>query len=220
MKRTIYSTLLLLVFMVQTGFINKTGEPGIPAVADGSKLKNGKYQVVISQSQVKWIGRKIGSYHEGSIELARGSLDILNNTITDGAFALEMSTIKDHDLKDKKDRAKLEKHLKSKDFFYVKNYPISLFNLYSITEKSDDKGNNYWIEGSLTIKGIRHAITFPAKIDFKGEEIVAQAKMTFDRSKYNVRFSSGSFFENLGDKLIYDNIEMEVNLKFHYDTTL
>ena len=39
------------------------------------------------------------------------------------------------------------------------------------------------------------------------------AKLVFDRSKYNVRYGSGSFFENLGDRLILDDIELEVKLK-------
>ena len=40
------------------------------------------------------------------------------------------------------------------------------------------------------------------------------ANLTFDRSKYNVRFRSGTFFENLGDKLIYDDIVIETKLRF------
>jgi hypothetical protein len=39
--------------------------------------------------------------------------------------------------------------------------------------------------------------------------------LTFDRSKYNVRYGSGSFFENLGDKLILDSIKLETSLKFN-----
>ena len=34
----------------------------------------------------------------------------------------------------------------------------------------------------------------------------------FDRSKYDVRYGSGSFFENLGNRLILDDIELEVTL--------
>ena len=38
--------------------------------------------------------------------------------------------------------------------------------------------------------------------------------LTFDRSKHNVRFGSGSFFDNLGDKLILDEIVLEATLNF------
>ena len=40
----------------------------------------------------------------------------------------------------------------------------------------------------------------------------AVGKLVFDRSKYNVRFRSGSFFDNLGDKLILDDIEVDISL--------
>ena len=38
------------------------------------------------------------------------------------------------------------------------------------------------------------------------------SNLTFDRTKYDVRYRSGNFFQNLGDKLIYDDIELEVSL--------
>jgi hypothetical protein len=38
--------------------------------------------------------------------------------------------------------------------------------------------------------------------------------MTFNRAKFDVRFRSGSFFENLGDKLILDDIKLEATLAF------
>ena len=42
-----------------------------------------------------------------------------------------------------------------------------------------------------------------------------KSKLTFDRSKHNVRFRSGSFFQNLGDNLILDDIELEATLSFN-----
>ena len=42
----------------------------------------------------------------------------------------------------------------------------------------------------------------------------ATATMTIDRSEFNIRYGSGSFFENLGDKTIYDEFDLEVNLTY------
>ena len=39
-----------------------------------------------------------------------------------------------------------------------------------------------------------------------------KALLVFDRSKYDVQYRSGSFFENLGDRLILDDVELEVTL--------
>ena len=38
------------------------------------------------------------------------------------------------------------------------------------------------------------------------------ANIVVDRTKYNVRYGSGSFFDNLGDKTIYDEFKLKVNL--------
>jgi polyisoprenoid-binding protein YceI len=77
----------------------------------------------------------------------------------------------------------------------------------SATKRSE---NNFEIKGSLTIKEIKHPITFTLLNNDNNWE----ANLVFDRSKYDVRFRSGSFFENLGDKLIYDDIVIETKLVF------
>ena len=38
------------------------------------------------------------------------------------------------------------------------------------------------------------------------------ATITVDRSKYDVKYGSKSFFEGLGDKVIHDNFTLEVKL--------
>ncbi|MBT5781983.1 MAG: YceI family protein [Candidatus Marinimicrobia bacterium] len=63
------------------------------------------------------------------------------------------------------------------------------------------------------MKGITHPISFYSKIQKNNEILLAKSKITFDRSLYNVKFGSGKFFQNLGNKLIYDDIEVEVLLK-------
>ena len=65
------------------------------------------------------------------------------------------------------------------------------------------------VNGCLTIKDISHPVLF----EMANTEDGWTANLVFDRSKYNVKFRSGTFFENLGDKLIYDDIELEINLK-------
>ena len=77
--------------------------------------------------------------------------------------------------------------------------------------KSNDPVNGVQtINGDLTIKGISHPVTFTMELNGKK----AKSNLTFDRTKYDVKFRSGNFFQNLGDKLIYDDIKLEVNLEF------
>ena len=41
--------------------------------------------------------------------------------------------------------------------------------------------------------------------------ILENSSLVFDRSKYDVKYGSGTFFENLGDNLILDEINIDVN---------
>ena len=76
----------------------------------------------------------------------------------------------------------------------------------------DIDGNSQILDGELTIKGITHPINFSITLNSENN---ATAMLVFDRSKYDVRFRSGSFFDELGDKLILDNIKLEVALEFN-----
>jgi len=104
-------------------------------------------------------------------------------------------------------KQKLEGHLKSEDFFGVEKYPTAKLVITSAAKKSEGV---YGIVGNLTIKEDTHPVTFD--LTMNGD--AASTKLTIDRSKYNVRYGSGSFFDNLGDKTIYDNFDLEVDLKF------
>ncbi|MCG9970811.1 YceI family protein [Christiangramia crocea] len=167
---------------------------------------NTKKEVDVEASTVTWTGEKVTGSHNGTIELESGHLMIEDEKIVGGEFVMDMSSITVTDLSGE-NKGKLEGHLKSDDFFGVENHPTSKLVITSAAPK----GNGvYGIVGDLTIKNETHPITF----DLKMNEGSASTQLTIDRSKYNVRYGSGSFFDNLGDKTIYDNFELDVNLKF------
>ncbi len=167
---------------------------------------NTKKEVDVQASEVTWTGEKVTGSHNGTIQLESGYLMMEDEKIVGGEFVMDMSTITVTDLSGES-KGKLEGHLKSDDFFGVENHPTSKLVITSAASK----GNGvYGIVGDLTIKNETHPITF----DLKVNEDSASTQLTIDRSKYNVRYGSGSFFDNLGDKTIYDNFELDVNLKF------
>jgi polyisoprenoid-binding protein YceI len=112
-------------------------------------------------------------------------------------------------LKDADGSARLETHLKSDDFFSVQKFPTSTFVISKIDSKG---GDQYVVKGNLTIKGITNEVEFPATIQIAKGQVSAQAKIVVDRTKFDIRYRSGNFFENLGDKVIDDNFEMTVDL--------
>ena len=74
-----------------------------------------------------------------------------------------------------------------------------------------DKGNGT-VDGKLTIKDSTNPIEFKAAVQKNADGTWFYANIVVDRTKYNIRYGSGSFFENLGDKTIYDDFKLKVNL--------
>lgn len=161
-------------------------------------------------SQAYWRGAKVAYDHIGTLNLASGTLHMAGGQLVGGTVSMDMTSIVDLDIDDPKKNADLVGHLKSPDFFDVDNHPTATLDLTSITPA---EGNTYTVSGNLTIKGITHQITFPAEIVMGADGISAQARFSFDRSKWDVRFGSGSFFEDLGDKLILDQVGLILDLK-------
>ena len=104
-------------------------------------------------------------------------------------------------------KGKLEGHLKSDDFFGVETYPTATL-IFTKVEASDK--NAYTVTGDLTIKGKTNPITFTISIN--GSKATASLKV--DRSKYDVKYGSTSFFEGLKDKAIYDEFDLFSDLEF------
>ena len=120
-----------------------------------------------------------------------------------------MNSITCTDIESEKYNQMLVDHLKNEDFFNTKEFPVATFKITNA--KRGDK-NLYKIYSDLTIKGITHAVNFDAYVDINGEIFSAKAKITIDRTKWDIKYGSGSFFENLGDKMILDDVEFDISL--------
>ena len=159
-------------------------------------------------STIKWIGSKISENHEGSINIDKGMLMIDHGKLVGGQFSINMQSIATTDMSDKMNK-KLDGHLKNEDFFNVEQFPLATIILTKVI-KGD--GNSYKIVADLTIKGITHPVNFAADIIINGINVSATANIKIDRTKWDIKYGSGSFFENLGDKVILDEIVLDVFL--------
>ena len=159
-------------------------------------------------STIKWIGSKIAESHEGLVSIQNGVLLINHGTLVGGDITIDMSSIQTTDMSDKYNK-KLDSHLKNEDFFDVEKHPISTIK---ITKATKTEANNYEIVADLTIKGITHSIIFDAEVNIRKSVFFAKAKIKIDRTKWDIKYKSGNFFKDLGDKVILDEIEFEINL--------
>lgn len=162
-------------------------------------------KVDLQKSKVQWTGNKIGGTHTGEIKLQSGELEVKNDQIQKGHFVMDMTSITNSDIKDEGSKKKLVGHLKSDDFFGVEKYPTS-----SLVVKKSSKfaGNKAVVTGDLTIKGKTEEVTF----DVTRNKNTYTSKIEVDRSKFDVRYGSKSFFDNLGDKAIDDIFILDVTL--------
>ncbi len=122
-----------------------------------------------------------------------------------------MKSIRDLDLDDEKKAGRLVGHLKSEDFFDVNTYPETRFTIKSV-QREKSKNGNYMVTGDLTIRGKINSESFPVLISTENNKLTAKGIVIFDRTKYDVRYGSGSFFDDLGDKMIHNDIQIEVDL--------
>lgn len=167
------------------------------------------YKVDKDSSKLTWTAKKATGDHNGEIKISNGNFTIENNVLKGGSFDIDLNSITDADVTDKASNEKLVSTLKSDNFFYTEKFPKASFVIASATKTT---GNQYDVKGKLTIKGITNDVSFPATVVVAGKKLSATAKITIDRTKYDIKFRSKSFFENLGDKVIYDNFDIDVNL--------
>ena len=165
-------------------------------------------------SKIEWFATKVTGKHNGTVGLQGGTVEVTGDRLTGGSFVIDMKTIKVLDLQDAGYNAKLVGHLNSEDFFGVEKNPTSTFKITSVAPiKGAEAGKaNYNVTGDLTIKGHTNSVTFPATVTVTTSQLTATGSLTVDRSKYDVRYGSNSFFDNLGDKAISNDMVFNVNV--------
>ncbi len=168
------------------------------------------YKANTEKSTIEWKGFKPTGSHFGIIAIGDGELNVDNNSIQSGNFSIDMSSIVVNDIpKEDEDNAKLTGHLKSAEFFDVETYPTSTFEVTGI-ETVDGKT---MLSGNLTMKDATNNISFPVSTEMKDDMLMLTSEtFTIDRSKWNVKYGSKSFFDNLGDKFINDDMELKITL--------
>lgn len=173
-------------------------------VSFGLNAQNKK--IDISKSSIHWVGKKITGQHDGTLDFKEGTLVFDGNKLIGGSFTVDMTTINATDVEGKS-KEKLDGHLKAEDFFDVDKHPTAKLEFKKIADKG--KGV-YTVTADMTIKGITNPVTF----DITVKDNTATTKFNVDRTKYDIKYGSKSFFEGIGDRAINDELELEVKLVF------
>ena len=168
------------------------------------------YKADTDNSTINWKGFKPTGSHTGTISLMEGIVAVNDGTIESGSFAIDMKTIAVTDIPvDDEGNAKLQGHLSGPDFFDVEGFPKATFEITGL----ETKDGKTMLSGNLTMKGETNNISFPVKTSIDGDTMTLKSEtFTIDRSKWNVKYGSKSFFDDLGDKFINDDIELSIYL--------
>lgn len=220
-----FMRVIMLVLMC-TGIVQAQSKSGIIPMSEFGASWFWKSQTGVTtdtnwelnpkQSHLTWMGKPIvGSGHEGTIQLISGSLATSSSgQITKGELGVDMTTIKNTDMKPDDGGKDLEDHLKNDDFFSVAKFPRASFSILKVVPDATDKTGKIKITGLLTIKGITNQVEFTATTAISKENISVKADLIIDRTKWDIIYQSNSIFNNLKDGVISDEIKITVDLKF------
>jgi len=162
------------------------------------------------KSNIKWTGSKlIGDSHYGNISISKGSIMMDHGKVVAANFVIDMNSITCTDIESEKYNQKLVSHLKNEDFFNVEKFPSAEFKM--ITSKKIAEGKHS-VTGELTIKNFKDILKLDLEIVERNKTLVASGKFNFDRTKFDIIYGSGTFFDDLGDKAINNEVSIEFNI--------
>lgn len=170
-----------------------------------------KYITDTAASVIEWKGFKPTGSHSGTLKIESGVLSVNGDVIESGSFLINMNSIVVTDIPAEDEaNGKLLGHLKNSDFFDVSTHANAAFE---ITGSSIVEGKTM-LSGNLTIKGIKHNITFAVVLNRVGNGLTINSEtFTIDRTKWDIKYKSKSVFGDLGDKFINDEMELKFVVK-------
>ena len=195
-------------------------EAGMPIVSEGRlpepPLLDGLYGVDCQSSLIRWTGRNLFNHHEGILKFASGTLLLQQGILIQGELIIDMNSIVCSDLAESGMNAALISHLHSVDFFDVARHPTAKVVISkAIPFPGTHLGvPNYEISSTLTLRGVKRPVIFPAVIAVAdADHVTAQAQVEFDRTKFGSHYGSARFFAYLGQHVVNDLIQL--HLKIH-----
>ena len=187
----------------------------VSPLAQAASGKTGTVKLDPAASTIGWIGKKVmvDAKHHGTIKLKNGEIELKNGEIKSGTILIDMASIQDQDLTDPDYNKKLVGHLKSDDFFNVEKFPTAAFKITQVKAlKNGANGATHEITGDLTLRDQTHPVTFPAKVSMEKGKARATGTISIDRTVWNIRYGSGKFFQGLGDKVIADQFQVDLDV--------
>src|SRR5688572_30909322 len=106
-----------------------------------------KFQIQQAASTVNWTGKKVLGLHTGSINIAKGHLEVTDNQLKGGEILMDMTSIVITDIEEEKMKKDFLDHLSGGDFFSVDQFTTAKL---AITGSSKTDHGKFKVDGTLT----------------------------------------------------------------------
>lgn len=201
MKKT-FLKLTAIAFTIFTVAACNSAETSEEAVAEMEGV-TAEITADTTASEVMWEGNMLGLYgHTGTVAVQSGNLSVENGAVKSGTFTVDLTGINptDDGYDEENTKEKLIGHLSSDDFFNVAEFPTATF------EVTGTEGTS--VMGNLTVRGKTNAETVQnVTVMEENGSVVVTGELTFDRTKYDVNFSTGA-----ADKVLSNDITLKVKV--------
>ena len=173
-------------------------------------IPDGMYMLTKVESVIIWTAKKInGSGHTGTISTTNGKMKVMDGEIKGGIMTIDMNTFTCTDLEGE-DKEGFESHLKSEDFLDVEKFPTSDIKIISVSQQEDKLISKIKLQMHGSTVEYETPILIKEK-DLEDGTIAYEisGELEIDRTKHKINYGSGSFFDNLGDRAINDNVHIK-----------
>ncbi len=171
-------------------------------VDSASNVSTRSVDVIKEKSSIAFVGANPIDSHEGTFGEFTGQIDYAGTEAKQIRFEVDTNSVKT-------DAAKLDKHLKSPDFFDTAKFPKATFQSTSIAPLTGGaNGATHEITGILNMHGVEKSIKFPARVEMDANGIRARSEFTIQRKDW------GIVYQGAPDKVIKDDVLMKIDLYF------
>lgn len=179
-------------------------------VTHEERLPDGRYELDDDDSYLQWEGSNIVNRHYGTVGLSQGEIRIIDARVVAGSLTADMTDLHSEDLQGAPEHDVLTGHLKSGDFFLVDEHPEARLEITSAIRIPDAVASepNFDAVGTLTLRGVTKPIDWQMIVGTVQDHIVAQGRLSIDRTRWGATYGSGKFFEWLGMHLVNDLIDL------------
>ena len=173
---------IILSFLITASLVTSAG------------LRAAEFKLTGDNTTVKFLGSKKDGKHQGSFPKLTGTFSV-DGDVTKARLEVtididSMTT----------DTPKLTAHLKSPDFFDAKRFTEAKFVSKSIKAGAD----GYVVTGDLTLHGVTHALSFPAKIATTAGALTVSAQFDLNRHEWGISYGKGN---------VNDLVKMTIEVK-------